>query len=143
MDYNSIIWIVVCVIMLIVEFATFQLVSVWFAFGAAIAFIASFFLPFNSQIIIFVVVSFISLLGTMPFISRYKNKKHIPTNYDMDIGKDVKITERIDKTAGTGRAVLNDVNWMAESENPDETFENGEVAVVKDIKGARLIVAKK
>ena len=143
MTYMSYIWIIICIIMVIAEIVTLQFVSIWFAGGAVLAFIASFFLPAEWQIGIFAGSSLILLLCTMPFIRKLKNQKHIPTNFDIDIGKDVMIIERVDKKEGTGRASLNDVNWIAEAENSEDTFEKGETAVIKDIKGARLIIAKK
>lgn len=79
----------------------------------------------------------------MPIIKKFKNQKYIPTNYDMDIGKEVLITERVNKKESAGRALLNDVSWIAEAENDDDIFEKGETAIIKDIKGAKLIISKK
>ena len=143
MTYTALIWLIICVIMTIAELATLQFVSIWFAGGALLAFISSFFLPFKYQIAVFTLSSLILLICTMPIIKKFKNQKYIPTNYDMDIGKEVLITEKVNKKESAGRALLNDVSWIAEAENDDEIFEKGETAVIKDIKGAKLIVSKK
>lgn len=139
----AVVWLIICVIMVIAEIATLQFISVWFAGGALLAFASSFFLPFEWQFGIFAISSLILLICTMPFIKKVKSQKYIPTNYDIDIGKDVLIIEKVDKKASTGRATLNDVNWIAEAENSEDIFEKGETATVKDIKGAKLIVGKK
>ncbi|HBN11803.1 MAG TPA: NfeD family protein [Ruminococcus sp.] len=143
MSSTAVLWIIICIIMVIAEIATLQLVSIWFAGGALLAFIASFFLPFEWQFGIFAFSSLALLLCTMPFIKKFKNQKYIPTNYDIDIGKTAVVTETIDKKNNSGRAVLNDVNWLAVSENENDVIEKGENVIIKDIKGAKLIVSRK
>lgn len=143
MSFTSVLWIIICIIMVIAEIATLQLVSIWFAGGALLAFIASFFLPFEWQFGIFAVYSLALLLCTMPLIKKFKNQKYIPTNYDIDIGKTAVVTETIDRKNNSGRAVLNDVSWLAVSEDENEIIEKGENVIIKDIKGAKLIVSKK
>lgn len=143
MSFESVIWIIICIVMVIAEIATLQLVSIWFAGGALLAFIASFFLPFEWQFGIFAVYSLALLICTMPLIKKFKNQKHIPTNYDIDIGKTAVVTETIDRKNNSGRAVLNDVSWIAVSENENDIIEKGENVIIKDIKGAKLIVSRK
>lgn len=143
MTYFAVVWLVVCIIMVIAELATLQFVSIWFAGGALLACISSFFLPFEWQFGIFAVSSFILLLLSMPLMKKLRNRKYIPTNCDMDIGREVVVTETINKKDDTGKAVLNGVGWLAISENEYEIIEKGETAIVKDIKGAKLVLAKK
>lgn len=143
MSSSAILWIIICVIMVVTETATLQLISIWFAGGALLAFAASFFLSFEWQFAIFAFSSFIFLICTMPFIRKFKNQKYIPTNYDIDIGKTVTVTETIDRKNNSGRAVLNDVSWLAVSENENDIIQKGENVVIKDIKGAKLIVSRK
>lgn len=143
MTYMAILWIITGIIMVIVELSTLQFISVWFAGGALLAFISSFFVPFQWQCTVFVISSAVLILCTMPLVKKLKNQKHIPTNFDIDIGKDVTIIETINRKNDTGRAVLNGVNWLAVCENEAEIIEKGETATIKDIKGATLIVAKK
>ena len=73
MSFESVIWIIICIVMVIAEIATLQLVSIWFAGGALLAFIASFFLPFEWQFGIFAVYSLALLICTMPLIKKFKN----------------------------------------------------------------------
>ena len=67
-----ILWAVVFVLTVILELATAQIVSIWFAAGALAAFIASFFLPFEAQLIIFVLVSVLFLVATRPLLNKMK-----------------------------------------------------------------------
>ncbi len=139
----TIIWLILCIVLIIAELSTLQLVSLWFAGGAFNAFIASFFLPFKWQVTVFAVSSLVIFLCTIPLLKNLRNKKHIPTNFDIDIGKEAFIIEKIDRKNNTGRANLNGVNWIAVCENEDDVIEKGERVIIKEIKGATLIVARK
>lgn len=143
MTYMAIVWIIICIIMVIAEIATLQFISIWFAGGAFSAFISSFFLPFEWQFGIFVASSSLLLICTMPLIKKFKNQKHTPTNYDIDIGKDVIIIQTVNKKRDSGRATLNGVDWIAVAENENDIIEEGEIVKIKDIQGAKLIVSRK
>ena len=83
------IWIAVFIVATVVEFATVQLVSVWFAVGALASFILSVCRVDQLwiQILVFTLVSLISLIATRPLIKKLNKKtKREPTNADMYIG---------------------------------------------------------
>lgn len=66
-----IIWIVSLLLFLIIEAATMQLVTVWFALGALGGVITELCDgPVWLQCTVFVVVSFVSLVATRPFVKK-------------------------------------------------------------------------
>ena len=133
-------WGVIFVVMLIAEFASMQLVSIWFAAGAAGAFTAAMFhLSFAAQLIIFVLLSVFLLLITRPLLAKLRVKQQPRTNADLNVGQTAVVIEEINPALGTGRARLGGVDWIAVSESggniPAET-----VVMVTRVYGAKLVV---
>lgn len=133
-------WAVIFVIALVVELGTVQLVSVWFCGGAIVsAILAAAGVSFWIQCIVMVAVSAVLLVLSKTVFSKFILKKDHRTNYDAMIGDEVIITERVEKYEN-GAGKYRDVVWTVCS---DDTIEVGERAVVKEIKGNKLIVSKK
>lgn len=91
----SIYWIILFLVLLLIELATVNLVSIWFAIGSLAAFITSFFTDsILIQLLIFVVISVVSLFITLPIVKKFKSKeKIVPTNLDRVIGKEVDVVK--------------------------------------------------
>lgn len=136
----SIYWLLAFFLLLLVEVATVNLVSIWFAIGAVAAFISCFFTDHVFiQLLVFVVVSTITLICMLPFVKKFKNnKKVIPTNLDRVIGKSGKVTKQITPEE-YGEVKVLDTIWTAASE---ETIEVGATVTVERIEGVKLIVTK-
>jgi len=135
-------WGILCVVMVIAEFASMQLVSIWFAVGAIGAFcmaLADF--GFTAQLAVFVLVSVVLLLATRPLLKSVRVKQVARMNADKGIGETAVIIEEVDPAHGTGRARTNGVDWIAVSETgeviPPET-----VVIISRIDGAKLIVRR-
>lgn len=62
------------------------------------------------------------------------------TNVDGLIGKKAQITEKVDNSRGSGAAVLDGQEWTARSLRDDRVFQAGDLVVVKEIRGVKLIV---
>ena len=135
-----ILWAVVFVLTVILELATAQIVSIWFAAGALAAFIASFFLPFEAQLIIFVLVSVSFLVATRPLLNKMK-KSVIITDIKNEIGSQALVIEDISEKNKTGRARLNGVDWNARTID-GSCVNAGEPVIVRDITGTTLIIEK-
>lgn len=136
-----VIWAVAFVFFLIVEASTAALVSIWFAAGALVAlFFAIAKTGFLVQCIVFVAVSVIVLIVTRPIAKKVNNKK-VPTNYELDVGKTVRVIETIDNVKNRGRVKLDGTFWSARSDNGEVIEEGLDVTVVK-VDGAKLIVRK-
>lgn len=137
---NTIIWAIVLIVMIIAEFMTQQLVSIWFVVGSAVALMASLTsVSFSVQFIIFLVVSIIALVLTRPFVKKIISKEKTKTNADMVIGNIATVIETISLEDGTGRVKINGLDWKASS---DTHIEVGEKVKVIRIEGVTLIVEK-
>lgn len=135
-------WLIVMAVMVIVEIITVGLTSIWFAGGALIAFFASLFgAPVAVQIVLFIIVSILTLALFRPKAVEHFNKTRTKTNVDSMIGKRVKVVEPVSNLDGTGTVLLNDVEWTARSAS-GQNIEKDSIVVVKEVKGVKLIVEK-
>lgn len=135
----SIIWLIVFLVLLVIEIITLGLTTIWFAIGALFAF-ASTLLNANGivQVIIFIGVSFISLVLTRPIAVKYLSKNKAKTNVDEMIGRIASITKEI-VDEETGEAIIAGETWMAKSANCKSIKEGTKVRIV-EIRGVKLIV---
>lgn len=138
----SIYWLIAFVILIGIEIATMALTTVWFAGGAAVGFLLSLFgTPVEVQLAAFVAVSFMLLFLTRPFVTRYVNSQTVKTNVESLIGRQARVTERIDNELGTGTAVVGGQEWTARALEPGEKYPEGTQVVIREIEGVKLIVS--
>ena len=79
----SYIWLIVMAVMIVVEIAVPGLVSIWFAAGALVAYLAALLGAGTAvQVMIFVLVSVVLLLLTRPLAKKYINERADNTNKD-------------------------------------------------------------
>lgn len=137
----GIMWLVILVLLILIEFATMGLTTVWFAGGALVAaVIAALNGPIWAQVVAFVVVSLLLLIFTRPIAVKYFNVDRTKTNTESLIGKQAIVTERIDNLKATGTAAINGQEWTARSASQDVDIEEGAVVIIKEIQGVKLIV---
>ena len=135
-------WIIAMVVFLVVEAITVGLASIWFAVGSLAAMICAMLdAKIWLQIVVFLVVSAVALYFTRPLVKKYVNGKVQPTNADMAIGKECRVTETINNVEGTGAVYVDGKTWTARSEN-DEIIEKDELVTALRIEGVKLIVSK-
>lgn len=137
----TMVWTIILVIAIIVEAVTVDLVSIWFAVGAGIALIGDL-LGFSQtiQIIIFTVISIISIIASRPIAKKYLRGNTIRTNLDRVIGQHCLVTERITPDF-KGEIKVMGTLWLATSLD-NEIIEIGEYAEVVSIEGAHVVVKK-
>ena len=114
----NVVWFFLFLLLLILEIATVNLVSIWFAIGALFAFATSFFT--NSilvQVIVFILASGCSLMITKPIVKKMRKREIHFTNADRIIGKKGLVLRRIE-------------------------IEEGEEVVVERIDGVKIWVKK-
>lgn len=139
---GTIFWIIILIAGILAEAATFTLISIWFAVGALAALIAAICGAGTAlQIGIFLMVSIISLAATRPVLKKLMPNGYIPTNGELDIGRNAIVIEKIDPKAGTGRVRLDGVDWGAASAD-GSVINEGESVVVRDKGAAYLTVVK-
>lgn len=134
-------WLIIMAVLILFEIATLGLTTIWFAFGALAAFIASLFgANIIVQIAVFFLVSLITLIFTRPVALRFFNNDRIKTNAESLIGEKARVIERIDNINASGRVMLNGQEWMARSDGND-IIETGCTVTVNNISGVKLIVS--
>lgn len=137
-------WLIAIALLLLVEFATSALTTIWFAGGALIALLCAVMGgPVWLQAALFVAGSVILLVLTRPLAVRFMSKDKTRTNADSLIGKEAVVTERIDNLQSTGAAQVNGQIWTARSVNPAHVIEKDEIVMIRAIEGVKLIVDKR
>ena len=133
-------WGVIFGLTVFAEIMTMQLVSIWFAFGAAGAFCAALGgLEFTAQLGIFVAVSVFLLLITRPVLKKLRVKQTPPMNAEKGVGETAVVIEEINPELGTGRARQAGIDWMAISETGAVIPVNS-IVIISKVDGAKLIV---
>ncbi len=135
----SYIWIGVFILALIIEGATMQLVTVWFALGALAAYLISLVgAPVWLQVVVFIIATVLMLIFLFPLARKRLKVGQYKTNVDSLIGKDAVISEAITFNE-IGAASVNGVIWSATGEG---AYEVGERVTIIEVRGNRLIVKK-
>ena len=136
----SIVWLVVLAILLVIEFLTLGLTTVWFAGGALIAFLVSLAGgPLWLQILLFLVISVVLLLFTRPLAVKYLNKNVQKTNVDSIPGQKGIVTVTIDNLKAEGQVTIRGMEWSARAKD-DNIIEKGKVVRVISVEGVKIIV---
>lgn len=138
---QTIVWLVLFVILLLIEIFTMGLTTIWFAGGAIVAFFASI-LGFGIvvQIVVFLVVSLLLLVLTRPVAVKYFNRERQKTNAESLIGQKALVLEDIDTLAAKGRVEIRGQEWSAKTDDPSGKIAKNTVVVVEGIQGVKLIV---
>lgn len=141
-DYMDmgIIWLLGIIAFLIIEGLTYQMVSIYLAIGA-VAGLITYLLDFGymPQMIVFLAVSIICILLLRPVSLKLIKNKKLKTNTDSLIGEKIKITETVNNINGSGRGFVNGLSWKVRSSD-DSVINEGDVAVIENIEGVKLIV---
>lgn len=139
------IWLGVFILALVVEAAEPQLISIWFAGGALVAFILSLFPSINiwTQLIVFIVTTGVLLVLSFVFFRKsFLNSKSVDTNVDALIDEEVILLTAASKDE-LGEVYYRDVVWKVTPKVLTDEFNKGEVAIVEAIRGNRLVIRKK
>lgn len=140
---ETIFWLILFVVLLIIEIFTMGLTTIWFAGGALVAFVLAF-VEFSLpvQIIVFLLVSILLLVLTRPIAIKFFNQERQKTNADSLIGQRAVVLEAIDTLHGTGRVEVNGMEWSAKTDEMTTVIEAGAVVSIEGIQGVKLIVKK-
>jgi membrane protein implicated in regulation of membrane protease activity len=142
MDYMPYVWAALIVALLFLEGITAQIVSIWFVFGALAAFIVSLIAPgsITLQVVLFLVLSMITLIAARPFVSRILLRtKAEPTNADRVIGQTAIVTQEINNGEGVGLVSVAGQIWSART--VDQSVATvGTVVQIMSIQGVKLMV---
>lgn len=134
------VWLIAVVVFVAVEAVTYQMVSIWFAIGAAgglIAYVCGAGLPV--QIGVFIILSVVMFAALRPVSVRLAKKRRFKSNAEGLEGKTVLITEEVNNLNGTGKGKIDGMVWTVRAVN-DQTISPGATARVIRIEGVKLIV---
>ena len=137
---NTILWLGLMVLFLIIEAATVTMVSLWFAGGALAALaVAAMDGSFLLQMAAFLAVSAVMLALLRPMARKHFTPKLTKTNVDSVIGMEGYVTADIDNVAATGTVKLGAMEWTARSVN-GEKISTGTLVKVEKIEGVKAFV---
>ncbi len=139
MEWFIWLWLGIIIVTLLLEFATADMVAIWFTFAAVPSFILALF-GVNEvvQVITFVVITIVLLLLTRPFVMKYFKTNEIKSNVDAIVGLTGVTTKTITPDS-IGRIKIRNVEWSAVSK---QDIEIGEHVRVLDVEGVKVIVEK-
>ena len=139
---SSIFWLILFIGLLVIELITVGLVSVWFAAGALMAFITSYFTSnLFIQLPIFIIVSVVSLIITRPLIKKYFTNNIVKTNVNKLIGETGIVLEDLSKT-NMGKVKVVGQIWSAINIEKGKISKDSEVEILS-VEGVKLIVRKR
>ena len=111
-QYMLWIWLSVVVSAIILEAATQDFVSIWFSVGALVCLCICNTIPYWAEIIVFSVISLITLILTRPLVKKMMDRSIRYTNVDEIIGKRVKVIKSISKY-DAGEVKINGIIYTA------------------------------
>lgn len=137
-----IMWLLLIIVFVVIEFITLGLTTIWFAGGSVVALIAGICnVNEGIQIVLFFVVSIALLFFVRPSACRKFNSKRIKTDIASLIGAEGKVIEEIDNFNQKGCVLLDGKEWTARSAD-GTSIEVGAKVSVNEISGVKLIVTK-
>ena len=139
----AVVWLVLTIVLAVIELTTLGLITIWFAIGSIFALFVAL-LGGNTwvQLIIFVIVSALTMLTVRPLATKYINSKVKKTNIDAVIGRKLIAKTDIDNVKGTGKVDMDGSTWLAASSIDEVVINAGEEVRVVRVSGAKLIVEK-
>lgn len=142
----SLLWFGIVILTLILESQTADLVAIWFAPGAFVAMLLSFFgVPFWCQLGVFVGLTAVGLILSFTLIRPLvRRRQHVEkTNADALPGQLALVEEDIDNRAPKGVVKIHGQLWTARMENSDLTAQTGEWVEIIRVEGSKLICRPK
>lgn len=134
------VWLVISGICFIIEIGTAGFMMFWFAIGAIVALISSFFVDsIVTQTIVFIISSTILLFATRSFVNKFSKTDGKKTNAYSIQGKIGKVTRDIDPIEGKGQIKVDGEVWSAKSEDNTYISKDKEVIIDK-IDGVKAVV---
>lgn len=134
-------WLLISGGFLVLEIATTGFLVFWFAVGALISMLCSFFIDnVIIQTVIFIIASTILLFLTKPFVNKITSKDNVvKTNAFSIEGKIAKVIKDIEPIEGKGQIKLNGEVWSAKSYNNNFIPKDTEV-IIEKLDGVKAIV---
>ena len=137
---DTILWLGLMVLFLIMEANTVSVVSIWFAVGALVALVTSLLGgQLWLQVVLFFAVSAGLLACLRPVAKKYFKPRLTKTNVDAVIGTQGYITDAVDNLNGKGSVKLGAMEWTARSSD-GSIIPQGTLVKVDRIEGVKAFV---
>lgn len=140
---ETICWLLLAALFIVIEIATLGLTTIWFAgaaFVSALAALAG--AKLVIQVLLFVGVSLVLLLVTRPIAVKHLDSKTEKTNAEALVGQTALVITEINNLLETGQAKINGMEWTARTKEDGVVIPAGESVRVLEISGVKLIVEK-
>ena len=140
MGFMFYIWIIMLVLAVIIEIATTDLTSIWFAAGSLFSLILNLFVGDKLiwlQSMVFAIVSIAAILIFKPLVKKRFNATVVETNANALIGKTVIVVSSISLHA-PGSIKVEGIEWTAKTD--EESFEPGDLVEIVSITGNTMLV---
>lgn len=128
------IWLILALLCFIVEIFSNIFVFLCFCVGCLVSTITAVFTEsVVIQILVFSIVTLISLIFVRPIMNKYAFRKSndTKTNVDALIGAEGRVIETIDDISNTGRVFVNGDDWKAVSVDNQRIEKDKKISVVK------------
>ncbi len=140
---EGMIWLIIAIASGVVEAITLGITSIWFLFGAIVAWIlAELGAPFAVQILAFIVISSVLLYFTKPLLKKYLKIGRERTNADALIGEMAIVTEEIDTIKAEGQVEVRGQIWSAKTLDDQGVIKKDTRVKILNIEGVKLVVKK-
>lgn len=139
---NSIYWLLILAVFILIEIIVLNLTTIWFAAGALLAFVMSLFYDnLIVEIILFLTASLTLLYLMRPVMIHYLNPQKAKKNYEGVIGREGLVNRTIDNLSKTGKVTVDGQEWSARSFEGD-IIEEGSRVKIHTISGVKLVVSE-
>ena len=136
----SAVWLILLVVLVTGEAITVGLTFIWFAAGALGGLLVSALGgPIWLQVVVFLVLSAVTLVLVRPMAARLLTPGISPTNADRILSQIALVTEEIDNIAETGQVKLFGQVWTARSESGETIPAQTRVRILR-IEGVKVFV---
>lgn len=136
----SAVWLILLVILVAGEAITVGLTFIWFAVGAMGGLLTAVLGgPIWLQVVVFLLLSALTLVLVRPAAARLLTPGLSPTNADRVLSQIALVTEEIDNIAETGQVKLFGQVWTARSENGEVIPVQTRVRILR-IEGVKVFV---
>jgi membrane protein implicated in regulation of membrane protease activity len=136
-DFMTWIWLGIIIVLILLELATVNLVTIWYIASAIISLILSLFVKnFFIQFLVFVLLGTILLMTTRDVLLKVIRQKKEKTNLDRVVGMQAIVTEEISKNK-PGEVKVDGKKWTATS---NKKIKVDSVVKVCEIDGVKLKV---
>jgi len=136
----SAVWLMILVVLVAGEAITVGLTFMWFAVGAVGGLIvAALGGEIWLQVVVFLVLSTVTLVLVRPVAARLLTPGISPTNADRILGQIALVTQNVDNIAETGQVKIFGQTWTARSEAGDPIPVQSRVRILR-IEGVKVFV---